>query len=396
MRKRFLSILGIVLIATSSGCFKEETGNMDFYNKIKKYGAQKNDIARKIQQTIDGGFIIVGETDFGKDIETGADVYLIKTDLNGNVKWSKKYGGKKWDVCVNVKQTPDGYILVGATKSFGEGDKDVYIIKTDLEGEKLWEKTFGGNKLDSGSGIDQTLDGGYIFTCGTYSFGEGEMDIYLIKTDSKGNKMWEKTFGGKKDDSGYYVKEIADGGFIIGGPTRSYNSDGQEEIFLMKTDSTGNQIWIKTYGCSGNKYFQNARQLSDGNFIITGYIESSNTKGKDIYLLKVDSNGNEIWSESFVGNKDEMGFDVCQTSDRGFIIVGGTIDESNPSLIKTDINGKELWRKTFRAEYARGYSILQTIEGDYIVVGYEGSFYKEKADAFFMKINSNGNVIENK
>lgn len=338
MRKRFLSILGIVLIATSSGCFKEETRNKDFYNKIKRYGAQKNDIAHKIQQTLDGGFIIVGRTDFGKDSEADADVYLIKTDLNGNVKWSKKYGGEKWDVCINVKQTSDGYILVGATKSFGEGDKDVYIIKTDLKGEKLWEKTFGGKKLDSGSGIDQTLDGGYILTCGTYSFGEGEMDIYLIKTDSKGNKMWEKTFGGRKDDSGYYVKEIADGGFIIGGPTLSYNSDGREEIFLMKTDLIGNQIWIKTYGCSGNKYFQNARQLSDGNFIITGYIESSNTKGKDIYLLRVDPNGNEQWSKIFKGVK-----------------------------------------------HARGYSILETTEKDYVIVGYTGDFYEEKADAFFMK-----------
>jgi hypothetical protein len=186
---------------------------------------------------------------------------------------------------LSVQQTTDGgYILAGFTPSIN-GQNDVYLIKTNASGETIWAKTYGGAGNEGASSVDQTLDGGYIIVGTTDSFGAGSADIYLIKTNTKGDTLWTKTFGGADIDHGRSVQQTSDGGYFILGNSGS-------KIYLIKTTSTGNIIWTNLYGPSGaghNAYGNSAQQTIDGGYIITGQIYLGITP--DVYLLKVNNSG---------------------------------------------------------------------------------------------------------
>jgi hypothetical protein len=204
---------------------------------MKTYGGVNDDFVSSTALTNDGGYIISGSTEsFG----TGTvDIYLIKTDSVGDTLWTKTYGGDSSDYGSSIEQTNDGgYIIAGSTNSFGAGLNDVYLIKTDANGDTLWTKTFGGNDHDGGSSVCQTSDGGYIILGSTFSFGAGEGDVYLIKTDANGDTIWTKTFGGNNPDAGCSVEQTNDGGYIAAGYTYSFGLGGSD-VYLIKTDANG-------------------------------------------------------------------------------------------------------------------------------------------------------------
>jgi len=188
-----------------------------------------------IQMTSDGGYIMTGSTmSFGAG---NSDVYLIRADSMGNIIWTRTYGGAGVDLGHAVQQTTDGgYIVAGRTLSFGAGFDDVYLIKTDAAGDTLWTKAYGGGGFDGARDVRQTTDGGYIVGCHTNSFGAGAIDIYLIKTDSIGNVLWAKTYGGTKGELIRSVRQTTDGGYIALGGTQSF-VNGNDDIYLVKTDS---------------------------------------------------------------------------------------------------------------------------------------------------------------
>jgi hypothetical protein len=264
----------------------------------KTFGGSSWDEGRSVQQTSDGGFIIAGTTNsFGAGYD---DVYLIKTDSQGNMQWQKTFGGSGYDEGYSVQQTTDGgYIITGYTGSFGAGYYDVYLIKTDLAGNMLWQKTFGGSDYDDGYSVQQTADGGYIIAGSTNSFGAGSADVYLIKTDSQGNMQWQKTFGGSYTDRGHSVQQTADGGYIIAGGS-VYFYDGMRDV-LIKTDSEGNLLWQKTFSGSSGGYGYSVQQTSDGGYIIAGWTFGAG--GIDVYLIKVGRDC-KPWDINFDGIVD--------------------------------------------------------------------------------------------
>jgi len=212
----------------------------------KTFGGKKRDEASSIIQSQDGGFVVAGYTE-SKSVGEG-DFWIIKIDKNGNKIWDKTFGGKEWDGAKSIIQSKDGgFITVGWTYSKGAGDRDIWIIKIDKDGNKIWDKTFGGKKREEVYSIKQTKDGGYIVAGCTYSKGAGDRDMWIIKIDEDGKKIWDKTFGGKERDAVYSIIQTKDGGFILAGSTHSKGA-GDRDVWIVKIDKNGNKIWDKTLG----------------------------------------------------------------------------------------------------------------------------------------------------
>jgi hypothetical protein len=361
----------------------------------KTFGGTNYDYGYSVQQTADGGYIIAGDT---KSSGAGKyDVYLVKTDSSGNESWSKTYGGTDDDKGYSVQQTADGgYIIIGSTESYSAGKNDFYLIKTDSNGNETWARNFGSTDDDAGKSVRQTADGGYIIAGYTKSSGAGSYDVYLVKTDSSGNETWSKTFGGTHWDEGYSVQQTADGGYIIAGYT--HPSDAEKgDVYLIKTDSNGNETWAKTFGGADYDSAKSVQQTADGGYIIAGHTKSSGAGKYDVYLIKTDSNGNEAWSKTFGGTDDDSGYSVQQTADGGYIIVGDTVSFGaggrDAYLIKTDSDGNETWSKTFGGtHYDISYSVQQTADGGYIIVGGTSSSGTGENDVYLIKTDSSGNL----
>ena len=318
-----------------------------------------------VLQTSDSGYIIAGTTGWGN----AADVYLLKTDVKGNEQWSKTYGGSKSDSGFSVQQTSDGgYIIAGSTASYGSGQSDVYLIKTDANGSTEWHSAIGGSLSETASCVQQTSDGGYIVTgySGTWSE-HPYVDLYLVKTDANGNEEWSRTWGGEHIDWGHSVRQTLDGGYIV---TGHINHD----LYLLKTDTGGNEEWSRIFDCG--EIGHSVQQTLDGGFIITGY---SAAGGRDVYLIKTDVKGKEEWSRTFGGSKSDYGYSVQQTFDGGYIVVGRTDSYgaglSDVYLIKIDARGNKEWSKTVGGQESdEAFSVQETSDRGYITAGRTGSF----------------------
>jgi hypothetical protein len=345
-----------------------------------------------VQVTSDGGCIIAGVTEsYGAG---SGDVWLIKTDSLGNKIWDRTFGSSDWDGARFVQETKDGgYIIAGYTDPYGGagwgGWGDIWLIKTDSIGNKIWDRTFGGWADDMPSSVKETRDGGYIIAGYTKSYGAGDRDAWLIKTDSLGNKIWDKKFGAGWADWALSVQETSDSGYIIAGCTMSYGTWHERDAWLIKTDSLGNQLWSKTFGGSGVEVAMSALETRDGGYAIVG-ATSSFGEGTDVWLIKTDSSGNKIWDRTFGGPSYEWGRSIQETKDGGFIIVGDTaIGHGNVWLIKTDDQGNTIWNQTFGGpSYDWAYSVQETNDGGYIFSAGTESYGAGNYDIWLVKTKS--------
>lgn len=353
------------------------------------YGGPPNpEIGFSVQQTSDGGFIMSGC--MYPPGATYSDVYLVKTDANGNAVWTQNYGGPDGEYGYEVQQTSDGgYIIGGYVYYYATNNGDMYLVKTNANGNLIWARVIGGTSLDEAFSVQQTTDGGYILTGFSDSFSIGR-DVYLVKTDGSGLTSWSTTFGGAGSNCGNCVRQTSDGGYIIVGYTDLYGAGGID-VWLIKTDGSGNKQWDKTFGGTSGDWGASVEQTSDGGYIIAGATSSFGAGNSDVWLIKTDSSGNKQWDQTFGGNNPDSGNSVQQTSDGGYIIAGTTSSfgagNSDAYLIKTDANGAALWTKTMGGNFLDdGYDVNQTTDGGYIVSGRTASFGPGDYAAWLVKI----------
>jgi hypothetical protein len=375
MKKLVLILLCLPLLFTT--CKKEEENTIP-NSTSPTWKKTFSGYAYSVQKTSDGGYIIAGEVNHPN---SGGNSYLIKTNLNGNIIWTKDsgYSGE----FLSIDQTTDGgYILTGNTWGSGQ-QRNFLLMKIDSNGNEQWSASYSNpsNTL-SGISVQQTTDGGYIFftTKG------------LVKTASNGNETWSSDFNGINSDYRIYDGEqTSDGGYVCTGILDTgLLSTTNENVFLSKFNSNGNQQWEKTwdFGNQKDEYGYEVEQTVDGGYIIGAYADSDPCK-----LIKTDSNGNEIWRYNFISS-DDGGFSVNQTLDGGYIIANSD-DSGKIFLIKIDSQGNSIWNTTtYSLDFSNVARIYQTTDLGFIILGNTGDsndWYQGETDIILIKTNPQGN-----
>ncbi len=353
------------------------------------FGGLNDERGQSVQQTSDGGFIIIANI---ISYETGnADIWLIRTNANGEEMWNRSIGGDDFEQGYEGQQTEDGgFIIVGLTDSFETKGSDVWLVKTDAQGFVQWNATFGRSEGDDiGSSVKQTDDGGFILSGSTIS-DDGDSDMWLIRTDATGVELWNKSFGGDEYDAAESVLQTPDNGFILIGRTWSYGK-ASSNVWMVKTNEKGVELWNKSFGGDEYDAAESVQQTTDNGFIVTGWTKSYGAGDDDLWLIKTDADGVERWNQTFGGSSYDRGHSVQQTGDGGFIIAGMTGSYRSVLygiwVIRTDTYGAELWNWTAdETRIGKGYSVQQTRDGGFIVTGMIISFEANSVDVLLMKI----------
>lgn len=374
--------------------FSEEAiftnGDIEFSHT---YGGFASDGGFDFIELEDGGFLIAGYT--YSEGSGDADILIINTNEKGIIRWTKSYGGMGSEYAYSCTQTKDGdFLITGYTTSFGAGGKDMFLLKIDNNGNEVWMKEFGGEDWDVGKSVCVTRDNHYLVCGFTRSFTEGEEDIYVIKTDSDGNEIWSKSYGGERLEMGNSIFEAEDGSYFIGATSGTYQG-GNSDIYVIKTDRDGKQIWDKTYQGNGElgygfDWANEVKPSSSGGYLITGNTDCNQLM--DACLINVDKDGEDKWQASIGPGFYHFGSESIETQEGQYVIAG---------TVRMLASGSDIYLAKFKADgtidgkeriigagddYCVG--VCQTRDGGIALLGYTDSFGKGKFDIFLIKLKT--------
>lgn len=352
----------------------------------KTYGGTDEDFAYSVVQAADGGFALAGTT---RPSDAWPRSLLIeKTDEEGNLVWSRTCENVD-EYCDIVEVDGDGY-AVACTKTSsdaGVGGNDFWLIRISEAGTILWNRTYGGSVGDWARHMIRTNDGGYALVGFT---GSWSYNALFVKTDSNGNVEWSKTYGGSGFDQAYAIVESSDGSYAIAGFTDSSGAGGRD-FWLVRTDTLGNMLWSKTYGGGANDYCQAMVKTDDSGYVLAGPTRSFGAGGADFWLVKTDMEGNMLWSKTYGGTGDESVNSMFLTDDNGFAIAGMTasfgVGNGDLWLVKTDSDGTAQWNVTHGGTSADcAFSVIQDSGDGYVLAGFTASFGAGNLDFWLVKL----------
>lgn len=423
MRKLFLFFILLCMSCssedTSPNNTLEKTSFLGETTWVKSFGGSGEDTGQAVIATQDGGFAVLGfsnstDEDLISKTTSVNDYWLLKFDAQGSLSWSKTYGGSKDDRGQSLVQTLDGgYAITGyAMSSDGDssnnnGFHDNWVLKLDASGVIEWEQSFGFSGHDHSYDILQTADGGFFFV--------GFLDITLAKLDGYAEKgaatltrhgvgefwgtklnaagtiEWRKFFGGTNNDRAHAVVQANDGGFVMSGFSESgdfdiSNTRGSYDYWVLKIDDQGDLVWEKSFGGTGIEISYDIAKTNDNAYVITGNtfsndLDISKNHGEsDVWLIKIDDNGNLLWEQTYGGSGFDAAENVTLSKDGGFILTGNSKStnadvlynqgENDFWLIKTDANGNMVWQKTFGgADLDYAFDAIELEDNSIIVVG---------------------------
>jgi hypothetical protein len=343
------------------------------------------------------GYIVGGITNtFGIG---GLDIWLLRLDLQGNILWQKTYGGSGDENTQSTLQTADGgYVVLGDTFSFGGGDRDIWVLKINSDGSVAWQKTYGGAGAENPKVIQETNDGGYILTATTSSYGMGGSDIWILKLNPDGTVAWQKTYGDSGNDEACSIQKIADGGYIA----LVRNVDPGGGIRILKLNSNGDIVWQKAYQYGPWYYSLGETHNLEGNpdgYVVMGQTFTSQGR-EDIAVAKLDLDGNVVWQKAYGGPEEELIYGasnstIQQTADGGFVLTATSFSFTSVYddiwVLKLNSDGTVAWEKDYGTTILdQANSIRQTWDG--FVVG--GNFHMPygATNIWVLKLNVYGEI----
>ncbi len=350
------------------------------------FGGSEGERGLALLETRGSGLIVAGYT--ASKGAGGRDLLLIKTDSEGEMEWERTIGGPADDEGWAVLEARDGgYLVAGVTEPPGSEGTELWLVKTYSDGYESWKETFGGPGDDWGVAVLETVDGGYAVAGITTSRGSGGSDGWILKTDSDGKREWDVAVGGSKSDSLSSILEIDDG-YIVLGTTESYGAGGKD-VWLVKTDAEGERVWEKTFGKGGDER-GNFVLETDGGYFIVGVAESEISGGRDLWIAKTDAEGEKVWETALGGPGDDGGWSALEAEGGGFIVLGYTESQGRGDqdiwLLKLDSQGERLWEKTFGgAGFDLGRSIVSTKDGGWAMAGWTQSQGSGGEDLWLLK-----------
>lgn len=366
-------------------------GQVTKFEKI--YGASGYDYGYSVTQVYDKGYVVAGATT-SKGLGS-TDAYLLKVDSIGTVKWDKTFGGINIDQLYSIKTTNDsGLVVAGFTNSLGHGGYDMYVIRTNKLGDSLWTKTYGGADWDFAYSIEKTNDGGYILAGGTYSYGKGDEDMYLVKINANGDTLWTKMYGGINEDEAWKAKQTNDGGYLIVGTTKSFG-DVNGDMYIIKTNSMGDTLWTTRYGGTDIDEAYDIIEKDDGQIIVCGRTNSMGSGNFDGVVVYLSSTGTYIHHDLYGGTDDDGFYSMNLAANGRFAVSGytysygftlGTADFvlyiQNPfnGFHSANLGGNKM---------EKAYCINPTEDNGYILCGNSTS-YSNLDHIYLVKLDSNG------
>jgi hypothetical protein len=418
--KSIVKLIAVVCMVTES---LAQSPNIQWQHSL---GGTNDDQAAAVIQTRDGGYVVAGRIDsYDGDVQgfyAPSDIWLVKLDSTGTViQWQKNLGGSSSEFCESIEETTDGgFILCGQTSSndgdvsglhcwnppcpFG-GIPDIWVVRTDSIGNPLYQKCLGGTDGEEADCIQQTTDGGFILIGFTNSIdsdvignhgNNGAEDIWVVKLDTTLNIQWSKCYGGTGAESGSSIQQTLDGGYIMCGWTFVSNdgdvsgNHGLTDAWVVKINSSGVLQWQKCYGGSMEDGANSISSTIDGGYIFTGGTNSNdiqvsgNHGSNDYWVVKIDSIGGIQWQKCFGGSGDDIAQFVQTTSDNCYLICGGSISNDGDItgnngdedfwIIKVDSLGNLLWQRSAGGTlWEEAYQVRETSDGGSIVAGYSAS-----------------------
>jgi Tol biopolymer transport system component len=351
----------------------------------------------------DGGYLLLGSTNYSHRDTAAEDVHLMKIDADGQRLWEKTYGGDRFDRGrAIVPSTDGGFLLLAETESFGAGGRDVYLLQVDEEGRELWSRTYGGPDRERANAMVQAAGGGTLLAGQTASFGAGGGDVYLVRTDDRGVELWSRAYGGEQDEEAFDVRETPDGGFLVlaqatRGETVYVNQE--PDILLLRIDGSGEELWSRVWTTEEADGGHVLLPTADGGYLIAGIIAPAGNQSQlDVLLIKVDAEGNPIWNKQL---GDTQAADYASDAlelPGGDVLLTGLFNQSGRGaipLMRTSASGEVVWTRNLAEGRGNkvGMRLLPTPEGGFLIVGVTDQLGRG-FETLAIKVDSEGNVQE--
>lgn len=360
------------------------------------FGGPEDDRCFSLTQTHDAGYILVGNTkSFGAG---GIDVYVVKVDQQCDEQWNLTWGYTRADNAFSVQETTDrGYIIGGTHLAGPTKDEAAFLLKLNRDGVIDWNRTYYDRDNYQCWDVIQTVDGGYLLTGlkwnGIFTQQpDDDPNVFLIKTDKSGNVEWNQTYRLSTDDRAFAVVETGDAGYLMAGNTKPFEEE-HDRACLTKVDSSGELLWSRYYGGENGQWFEDVIMTKDSGFAAVGWQLKGNHTGSGLYIVKVDSQGEELWSGSFSGNRSAIGSSIIELETGNLIAVGTTsvvgADQHDVYVVSVDSEGSFLWEGIYGGnDRDVANSVTTSIRGDIVIGGESRSSGNGEDDMYLLKLGT--------